>query len=373
MNYKNIVEKCNKLFDSRDTKYPQGVYRYTERMEFLFGRLITYLNDKIAPKDTRVTLNISDKEYKYLFDNIERAIEQLNRIYTLARNGNDIEAINTLYEFYFNEQKEFLNIIKLPKDSRLFRMRSPQGENSLKHCSAYKEKDMWHIPFEKEFLVKNERYSISGFPCLYLGTSLVGCWEEIGRPSFEDSTCALFQNRNDCNILNMKLCIGNEELNRSKLRALIRLPLLIACSMNVEHPNQAFIPEYVIPCLLMKCILKYNKENEDPIRGVLYSSTKYRNEEVYYKGKMHEKIYENYVFPVNEIGKEGLCPILLSLFDEVASSSYRECKLKDSDFKNLVRDKSKEDEYLKSQFAAMEAWLPRSVMPTYSNLGGAIL
>ncbi|MGY5341097.1 hypothetical protein ACXFAU_01445 [Paenibacillus glucanolyticus] len=42
--------------------------------------------------------------------------------------------------------------------------------------------EMFHIPFEKRGLVKTNRYSIHGLPCLYLGSTPFFCWEEMGRP-----------------------------------------------------------------------------------------------------------------------------------------------------------------------------------------------
>ena len=46
-------------------------------------------------------------------------------------------------------------------------------------------KDIFHVPFEKRGSIKSNRYSIPGLPCLYLGTSLYTCWEEMNRPNFD--------------------------------------------------------------------------------------------------------------------------------------------------------------------------------------------
>ena len=43
-----------------------------------------------------------------------------------------------------------------------------------------KEK-MFHVPFNMREKVSSARFSIPGFPCLYLGTSLEVCWNEIKR------------------------------------------------------------------------------------------------------------------------------------------------------------------------------------------------
>jgi hypothetical protein len=53
--------------------------------------------------------------------------------------------------------------------------------------------ELFHIPFEKRILVKPQRYSISGLPSLYLGGSIWVCWEELGRPRFEEMQISRFR------------------------------------------------------------------------------------------------------------------------------------------------------------------------------------
>ena len=45
--------------------------------------------------------------------------------------------------------------------------------------------EMMHIPYHKRHLISNQRFSLSGYPCLYLGTSIYGCWEELERPDID--------------------------------------------------------------------------------------------------------------------------------------------------------------------------------------------
>ena len=45
----------------------------------------------------------------------------------------------------------------------------------------FSKDEMFHIPYEKRNLVGNQRFSLSGLPCLYLGGSSYICWEELGR------------------------------------------------------------------------------------------------------------------------------------------------------------------------------------------------
>ncbi len=45
-----------------------------------------------------------------------------------------------------------------------------KGTNDLEEYTT--EYEMSHIPFELNHLVSNERFSISGFPSLYMGSSV---------------------------------------------------------------------------------------------------------------------------------------------------------------------------------------------------------
>ena len=46
----------------------------------------------------------------------------------------------------------------------------------------YDRKDMFHIPMDKRHLIKSYRYSIPGYPCLYLASGQELCWFECGMP-----------------------------------------------------------------------------------------------------------------------------------------------------------------------------------------------
>ena len=53
-------------------------------------------------------------------------------------------------------------------------------------------RDVFHVPFEERHNCASYRYSILGLPCLYLGSSVYICWEELGRPSIDSIYLARF-------------------------------------------------------------------------------------------------------------------------------------------------------------------------------------
>lgn len=220
------------------------------------------------------------------------------------------------YIIYLKEPLKEYNKQQL-NSSSLFRVRC--NDNQIT-----KRKEMFHIPFEKRHLVKNQRYSIAGIPCLYLGTSLYVCWQEMGKPDFNKLYLSHFKVNRDNNygeisVLNFAYSIetlvpGNFEQfftnklggnDRNKMKAFFAFwPILVACSFNAEFYDARFTVEYVIPNLILQWISKEKR----PVSGIKYFSTetaKLRNTD----------IGINYVFPPKaEKYSEGVCEKLQNIF-----------------------------------------------------------
>ncbi len=185
--------------------------------------------------------------------------------------------------------------------------------------------EVFHIPFEKRHLVKNQRYSIAGIPCLYLGTSLYVCWQEMGKPDFSKLYLSYFKINKDnrygeINVLNLAYSLETlrpenieyfftQELrnhDRDKAKAYLSFwPILLASSFNAEFQDAHFTVEYVIPNLILQWISKEKR----PVSGVMYLSTKtakLRNSD---KGI-------NFVFPPDTKNvDEGFCEKLQNVFN----------------------------------------------------------
>jgi hypothetical protein len=71
--------------------------------------------------------------------------------------------------------------------------------------TIYKRSEMLHIPFDKRHLISSERFSISGLPCLYLGTTSYCCWLEIGTPSYDKFNVSYLKINGAKEILNLTI------------------------------------------------------------------------------------------------------------------------------------------------------------------------
>ena len=182
------------------------------------------------------------------------------------------------------------------------------------------KEELFHVPFNTREKVSSARFSIPGFPCLYLGTSLEVCWNEIKRPlkPKEQVFACRVENHKYLSLIN--LAIPNECLEtiietdaHFAFSFLSTYPFYLSCLMKVAHPNQPFKPEYIIPQLLLQYIKK-----QDMLDGIIYSSTKDHT--------LVGETYCNIVIPAREMATEGYCrkakmyyhitePILIDLVD----------------------------------------------------------
>ncbi|EOI3521173.1 hypothetical protein ACMSZI_002881 [Cronobacter dublinensis] len=168
-------------------------------------------------------------------------------------------------------------------DNPLFRVRKSERPLSTR-------KDIFHIPFNQRHLVRAQRYSVAGLPCLYLGTSLYICWREMDKPDFDKLYISSFitHSNNESLLLNFsadflystKLFIAPKSNSLSEkefstatmLSYLAVWPLIIACNYLKKHSDASFNQEYIIPNLLMQWISR--DINDYNIVGIAYRSTK---------------------------------------------------------------------------------------------------
>jgi len=202
----------------------------------------------------------------------------------------------------------------------MYRMRPNLG---LAAAGTLKRKDIFHVPFENRNMVRNQRYSIAGLPCLYLGSSTWICWEELDRPELNASIFSRFKFAEKTTILDFQLppayawTIYENVLRNSRssspmerigeLRArfnddfivayILCWPLLAACSIRVDAREGSFFPQYIVPQLLLQWVTKEHK-----VDGIRYFSTRVTKPDAF--------VNANYVFPTRNIKRAGRCSFL---------------------------------------------------------------
>ena len=299
--------------------------------------------------------------------NTSKIWNELIRVIDQYLSGCQADAFETFYALFI-KNVESLRLGTIPDGCSLYRMRV--GKNGYEEFTSNEE--MSHIPFQFNHKVGNERYSMSGFPSLYLGSSVYVCWEEMRRPDIDYANFALFKTTTTIKVVDL----ANKEHYHFTGEKFADC-LVLACSFPVQFPNDPFKPEYIIPQMLLQCLVRYNRDNKngEKIAGIKYSSTHIKDSKLwinYPENRKNKQLFYNYVFPAFDRKETGLSTELNTIFQFWNSITYNKLKLMNPD---LQSDKS--DIYGRSIFGKIEYKLqnmPLSGMFTYdpSNPVGAL-
>lgn len=221
---------------------------------------------------------------------------------------------------------------------------------SVSDIQPYKRIRMFHTPFNMRSKVASYRYSIAGYPSLYLGTSLELCCEEIHKnPRYDRVLASRFVlSRSIYNLNIMVIDVGMkpqdliltetpditlQELNQTethedenkgrqvsgkllrdpvvRMAYLLWYPLIAACSYIRTNKSDPFAAEYIVPQLLMqwvRCEMSAKKDNSDQLIGIRYFSC---------ATKRSSDLGFNYVFPTSGEAlspKKPYCRVLSNAF-----------------------------------------------------------
>lgn len=206
----------------------------------------------------------------------------------------------------------YTSIIK--KESITYRAR----EDSEDKFKMPTKEDMFHVPFHLRGKVGNERYSVSGLPCLYVGDSLYACWLELGGPDASSFNCALVRVIKDLQVFDMAKLADSYRKYKSDSGTfkeklfLIVIPLMLLSSFKVRDKSAIFKPEYVIPQLLTQWLIEkfHLNRGKTNLIGVRYYTNATK---VDFEGPT--TLYVNYAFPVLSSSKSGSCEGLNEYFN----------------------------------------------------------
>lgn len=243
--------------------------------------------------------------------------------------------------------------IDLAKNILKYDMGSPISFFRIRQMQSIYEvgpEEMFHIPLSKRGIVKTQRYSTPGYPCLYLGESIYGCWEEMRRPSMQICAVSRLECQKPLNIIDLSRITVND-IDNPYYQKLI--PLLISCMIPVEHPDDTYKPEYIMPQLFMEWLLK----NRDQLKidGVCYTSTHINDE-----FDFPEEKFLNYAIPVYSVdARMKYCKNLCNLLKITKPTTNDIEKLKqgydlDFGYADLSEEEQKEQNYATSDFGQLE-------------------
>lgn len=230
--------------------------------------------DELINKTSAIQKGIQSSLESFLSGDIKSAYDHFDKTFSDNSTIQHIHRITEPLNVFCNDNKP------------LFRVR--KSEKSLISRS-----EIFHIPFSSRQFVDAQRYSVAGLPCLYLGTSLYVCWQEMDKPDFDKLFISSFTTQEtDSKVLNFaspfmtlpSIVDTNDEnridINRVKGSYMIFWPLIMACNYTKKDNSAKFIQEYIIPNLLMQWI---SRKTYSTIVGVAYYSTKIPKSRISYR------------------------------------------------------------------------------------------
>jgi len=170
--------------DQTESTYIETVKkRFTEYRDVVanlepspIGNHIKSLSGKID----KLCSKLEDSINAYLLGDSHQSYEAL-------RQG--ISEIDSEFRLWYSQK------ISTDDTRKLFRIR-------VKKYILSDKKELFHIPFHLRHLVKTQRYSIPGVPCLYFGSSSYIAWKEMLEPELNTVHISRFEAREPIKILN---------------------------------------------------------------------------------------------------------------------------------------------------------------------------
>lgn len=232
----------------------------------------------------------------------------------------------------------------------------------------YNRSRVFHTPYNLRSKVSTSRYSISGYPSLYLGTSLELCCEEINYYPHKNFAVASRFEIQENNLYNdyminiidlaikpqdflperehengqrygIKRNIVSNILDNYNIKGLylIWYPLIAACSYIRVNKSDPFAVEYIIPQLLMQWVRNWMSDDKNmkykKIIGIRYFSC---------ASVKASDMGFNYVFPASgkKHKKFPFCPVLMNAFSLTKPYFLHEFDNIKACEQKLIRDKN---------------------------------
>ena len=255
--------------------------------------------------------------------------------------------------------------IKEPQKRTFYRARESSKPIGTKEA-------MFHVPFELRYRVATARFSMPGYPCLYLTKHIYTAWEEYGRAPIERMYYSRVFAPKALKLIDLRLrrTFSNGKEAKTEISSYLHvIPLIIACSLRVSQPDAQYKYEYIIPQMLLHILIEeiskhandgQNKNNnlaesesskavscfaKDGFDGIMYSSTK--ADPLYWKPTSVNT--DCIVIPVRKISNIGYCEQLAAGFQLTKPLAFDYKWLK-----KMSRGTTKNETYSQSYFHLIE-------------------
>lgn len=239
---------------------------------------VVHVADKISDMILEIFEHYENADYKRTQELMDGLMDQLKEDIFIG-SIDDRVCVNCNGKNYYTR-------FRMTPGYRFYRIRAVDYESSTIQENA---DELFHIPLSKRAYSNNERFSLVGFPSLYLSTMLPLAWQECGYPQkyyyseyqYKYSVDLNSGKRSLENELKFLLLYSPDEIaiwgtsvkyNNFALwlevikRYLKIYPLILACSFVNQSGKVPYKQEYIIPQMLMQWV----QRNNSRIQGIEY-------------------------------------------------------------------------------------------------------
>ncbi len=179
------------------------------------------------------------------------------------------EAVAVFEKRMINNDRHLFNLIpQLSVKSALFRVRK-DNEHELK-----KGRELFHVPFDQRIHCGSYRYSILGYPSLYLAHRLSISKLETDIQDNDTYYSACFKPRRELRFIDLALTKSFDAI-WERYSLIVFYPLIMACGLKVRSPKASYKPEYALPQVMAQVFRLH--DYRDTFDGFSYVSTKVTN------------------------------------------------------------------------------------------------
>lgn len=326
--------------------------------------LISEIEDLTVWGEDKIIGNLSKQHLLTVAKNYFQAVYKTLQCY--LNEGNPHKAYNILDKYLIKTENKstFKPLIYYLEFSHLY----PQHYRIRPKEDKVDLKDIFHVPFEIRHKINSNRYSIPGYPTLYLSNSVYIAYQELGAPDYDNLYVSKFMHTEWFNYSETLLDMTNKPMFDTpdfQFKFLARWILTMSCSIKVGYSDSPFKPEYVIPQIILQWVKNNINIGHRKVIGVSYSSTKVQD----FKNGFYGHFY-NTAIPIHHSNKSGFCDVLSKQFCLTKPINFSKALKLDTNVIQQGQVKSFEMngatiEYIKSDFGKIEQVL--SEVP-YSEL-----
>ena len=277
-------------------------YKGSDSLFNLLSSSYKYLKKAFKGHRNLFAIKITGKDIDSCYKNIRNIVSTYN-------NGDVLGSINQLKKVLIVKGNWILDNAVLKKDTITYRFRLPRHKESEIY-EIFDREDLFHMPFNALRSQGNQRYSINGFPCLYLGKTIYDCWEETRRADLSKVNYAAFKNMRDLNLIVVECpsrIADKEDIKKYFMFA------LCTKMVSLDDDENSFKFHYVIPELLLTILVNQMKTVKDyKYEGIRFISSRFYDEKL--NLFTVKPIFYNYVFPIQEPSEAGHCKKLKDIF-----------------------------------------------------------